>query len=283
MVLESLINPLSAESNPKRMILYGMLYSTVGIFLSLWIFEDQASLVMVFLTTMAAIPLIYSAIKLEEEKDESITEERSLLKEHGKALEFFVFIFIGMVIAMSFWYVVLPVGMTAKLFAAQTDTINRINPGSMTGNAVQFGVITRIFVNNLQVLVFSLLFAFLYGVGAIFILAWNASVIAAAIGNFVRNELAKSAATVGMAKFSSYMHILSSGLFKYSIHGIPEILAYFIAGLAGGIISVAMLRKNLDFEKFKRVILDTSDLMIAAVIILVIAALLEVFVTPLFF
>ncbi len=282
MVLESLINPILAESKPWRMVLYGMLYSTVGIFLSLWIFEDQASLVMVFLTTMATIPLIYNTIRFEEQKDESISREKSLLREHSKALEFFIFIFIGMVISMSFWYVVLPNGMTAKLFAAQTDTISRIN-GSPTGNAVELGVVSKIFINNLQVLVFSLLFAFLYGVGAIFILAWNASVIAAAIGNLIKTELAKSAAAIGMAKVSSYFHVLSLGVFRYSIHGIPEILAYFIAGLAGGIISVAMLRKNLDFERFKRVVLDTSDLMIISVMILLAAALLEVFVTPLFF
>src|SRR3989338_8535390 len=107
MVLESLINPFTAEQNPKRMLFYGALYSSVAIFLSLWVFEGQASLVMVFLTTMACIPLVYGTIRLEEKKDEEISEERTILKENSRALRLFVFLFIGMVVAMSFWYVVL--------------------------------------------------------------------------------------------------------------------------------------------------------------------------------
>ncbi len=38
-------------------------------------------------------------------------------------------------------------------------------------------------------MIFCLLFAFLYGVGAIFILVWNASVLGAAIGVFAKTQL----------------------------------------------------------------------------------------------
>ncbi len=282
MVLESLINPLAAENNPKKMILYGILYSSVGVFLSLWIFESQASLVMVFLTTMACIPLIYGTVKMEEQKDEDNQEEKKLLKEHSKALEFFIFLFIGMTLGMALWYVALPQDMTSKLFSVQSDTISRIN-NTPSGSAIKFGLFSTIFLNNLQVLVFSLLFAFLYGVGSIFILAWNASVIAVAIGTFIKLGIAKSASVIGLAKVSTYFKVVSFGLFRYSIHGIPEIFAYFIAGLAGGIISVAMLKNGLDFDKFKRIVVDTTDLVIISVLVLLGAAILEVYVTPLVF
>ena len=108
MVLESLINPIKAEKNPLNMIFIGFLYSSVALFVSLWIFRDQASLVMVFLTVMACIPLVYNTIKLEEKKDLTIKKEIVLLKEHGKALEFLMFLFIGFTISFAFWYVVLP-------------------------------------------------------------------------------------------------------------------------------------------------------------------------------
>ena len=279
MVLESLINPFVAEQNPKRMFFYGALYSSVAIFLSLWVFEGQASLVMVFLTTMACIPLVYGTMRLEEKKDEEISEERSLLKEHGKAIEFFIFLFLGMTLAMAFWYVVLPTNVTEQLFSVQSETISKINSPT-TGRVAALSSFSRIFLNNLQVLVFSLLFAFLYGVGTIFILAWNASVIAAAIGNFVRQGLAESAALIGFSKAGAYFKVVGLGLFRYAIHGIPEILAYFVVGLAGGIISVAMLRQGLDFEKFKRVVIDSADLIIISIVILFVAAVLEVYVTP---
>ena len=58
-------------------------------------------------------------------------------------------------------------------------------------------------------------------------------------------------------------------------------IAYFMAGLAGGIISVAVINHDIKSEKFKHILLDSVDLSAGAVVILVLAALLEVFVSPL--
>ena len=107
MVLESIITPFKAEQKPAKLLLLGAIFSTVAIFLSLWIFKSQSSLIMVFLTAMAALPLIYNTIKMEEEKDLEGMEEKWLLKEHGKALKVFIFLFIGAKIEYSFWYDVL--------------------------------------------------------------------------------------------------------------------------------------------------------------------------------
>ena len=132
-------------------------------------------------------------------------------------------------------------------------------------------------------MMFSLLFAFLYGVGAIFILTWNASVIATAVGNFIRTGIAEAATMLGLAKSAAYFKVFSLGLLKYAIHGIPEIFAYFAAGLAGGIISVAMLKHGLDMDKFKRIIIDTLDIILIALGTVLLAAWLEVYITPLVF
>jgi uncharacterized membrane protein SpoIIM required for sporulation len=282
MVLEDLMNPFKAERNPKMMLLYGFLYSTISIFLSMWIFNQYSSLVMVFLTTLVCVPLMYSTTKVEEQKDESIAEEKILLKEHWKALSFFVFMFIGIVFSCALWYTVLPAPTAQNLFSVQTKTIVEINSG-VTGFATQLDSFFRIFLNNMKVLFFCILFAFVFGVGAIFILAWNASVIGAAIGNFIRTNLSHYSSVVGFGKIAGYTKVVSLGLFRYSIHGIPEILAYFTAGLAASIISIVMLRSSLDFEKFKHVLLDSTDLLIISVMLVVIAAFLEVFVTPLIF
>ena len=282
MVIESIVNPLSAEHKPFRMVMYGILYSTVAIVLSLWIFRDSASLVMVFLTTLACVPLVYNTMKLEEQKDETISKERVLLREHIKALSFLMWLFAGVVISCAIWYVILPSGSVTNLFSIQTRTIAAIN-SNVVGHAFHMDQFFRIFFNNLKVLIFCILFAFVYGVGAIFILVWNASVIGTAIGNFIRTELSKVAASSGLSNAASYFQIFSVGFLKYALHGIPEILAYFTAGLAAGIISIAMIRHRLDPEKFKRVALDSVDLILLSVAMLFVAALLEVYVTPVLF
>ena len=78
MVIESLVNPAKAEGRPWEMFFLGFLYASIAIFLSLWIFHDYASLVMVFLTVFASIPVVYMLIAIEEKKDINSKNERAL-------------------------------------------------------------------------------------------------------------------------------------------------------------------------------------------------------------
>lgn len=272
MVLESLVSPTKAERRPWEMFFIGLVYASVAIFISLWVFQQYASLVMVFFTVMASIQVVHGAIKLEERKDLSIQDERLLIKEHGRALSFFMFLFLGFVIAFSLWYLFLPQGTIESLYSIQTNTIQELN-SRVTGHAVESSILGKIFFNNLKVLLIAIFFSFFYGAGAIFILAWNASVIATAIGNFVRNNLLGS----------NYFVVYHLALLRYLVHGIPEILAYFVGGLAGGIISVAVIRHDMGSREFRHILIDSLDLIFLAIFLLIVAALLEVFVTPLFF
>ncbi len=284
MVLESLMNPFKAERHPKEMFFVGLIYASIGVFLSIWIFKDYSSLVMVFLTVTAAVPIMYRTMKIEEKKDMQLNvEEFFLLKEHWPALSFFVYMFMGFVIAFSLWYIFLPPSLVSVVFNVQTRTIEAIN-AQITGNFISASnIFMQIFFNNVKVLLFSVFFAFFYGAGAIFILTWNASVISAAIGNFIRTNIALTAEAAGLTRVWNYFHIFALGLLRYFVHGIPEILAYFMGGLAGGIISVAVIKHHLSTEKSKKVLLDSIDLIVLAIFVLFIAALIEVFITPLLF
>jgi uncharacterized membrane protein SpoIIM required for sporulation len=240
---------------------------------------------MVFLTSMAALPLVFNTVIMEEEKDLAGMEEKWLLKEHGKALKSFVYLFLGSTVAFAFWYVFLSSSTINILFQTQTATINAIN-GRITANMsfnANMSFFSKIFLNNIKVLIFCILFSFVYGAGAIFILIWNASVIGAAIGNFMRSELAKAAQLIGFDRIAHYLQVVGIGLLKYSLHGIPEILAYFIGGLAGGIIGIAIIKHDFGTTKFEHILLDSADLLLLSFGVLFIAALLEVFVTPAIF
>jgi uncharacterized membrane protein SpoIIM required for sporulation len=286
MVIESLLNPLNAENKPKTIISLGFLYVTVALFLSYWIFPDQSSLIFIFLTVMAAIPLMFGIINNEEKKDVSDFHEVTLLKEHSKALYAFMLLFIGMVLAITFWYLVLPNNIELILFDSQIDTLVGMNHNIVTGDVTSnqsIGAFVNIFLNNLKVLIFCIIFSLLYGFGAIFILTWNASVIGVAIGNVIRTNFVEVASYVGFNKITSYFGVVSFGLLKYSIHGIPEILAYFVAALAGGIISIAVIRHDFKGKKFEHVLLDSTDLILISIGLTLIAAILEVWVTPLIF
>ncbi len=282
MVIESLINPFTAKKKPWNLFFFGFFYTTIALLISHWVFEEYASLIMIFLTVFATVPLLYKTLKMEEEADLETEYESKRLFEHFKALSFLIFLFMGMVAAFSIWYVVLPTSISTNLFRVQTQMISSINQ-QITGQVTSGTILSRIFMNNIKVMIFCILFSFIYGAGAIFILAWNASVIGAALGNFVRSNLSTYSASLGLGKFSAYFYTMSMGIARYFIHGIPEILAYFIAALAGGIISVAVINQAYSTKKFEKILLDASNLIIIAISVLFIAALLEVYVTPLFF
>lgn len=280
MVLETIMSPGAALKHPQRLFYVGVVYATIAVFLSYWVFRDYSSLTMVFLITAAAIPLMYNAIVQEEQKDLQDLEEKYLIKEHAKTLRYFMNLFIGVTVGLAFWYVVLPPEQVSVLFEAQKETYATLAPAVGNAFAGELKSFNGIFFNNVRVLAFCILFSFIYGTGAIFILMWNASVIALAIGNYVRANLAALSETLGWSTVASYFQIISIGLLQYVIHGIPEILAYFAAGMAGGIISIAVIRHDFATFKFERILLDSADLLLAALLLLFLAAILEVWVTP---
>jgi len=177
MVLEALTSPVKAEKRPVQMFLLGFLYASAAMGFSLWIFYEYSSLVMVFLTVFASIPIIYNTIKLEEKKDEEEESEAVLLKEHGKALEAFMFLFIGFAFAFALWFVFLgpvvnvynttidivaqrvpfvhvfdinlPPNATDVLFSTQTETFHNIN-ARVVGMAARLGEFSKIFLNNMK-------------------------------------------------------------------------------------------------------------------------------------
>ena len=275
MVLESLLSVSKAEKKPWETFFLGILYASFGILLSLWIFKSEASMIMVLLTVVATIPLIYKTFKYEEKKDTIIKDERSLIREHGKALKFLMYLFFGFIVAYSIWFVFLPTNITETLFRVQLTTINQINSRISGTASLTEGILFQIFSNNLKVLMFTILFAFFYGAGTIFILTWNATVIAAAIGNFARTKFAET--------FGSYFAIIPVAVARYMTHGFFEILAYFIGGLAGGIISVAIINHDIESESFRRIVKDSFALILLSLAMLILAALIEVFITPALF
>jgi uncharacterized membrane protein SpoIIM required for sporulation len=137
----------------------------------------------------------------------------------------------------------------------------------ITGQVTKLGRFLSILENNIYVMIFTLIFSLIFGAGAIFILAWNASVIAAAIGIFTKYNIID----------------IPLGVLRYMIHGFPEIAAYFITALAGGIFGVGALRNGLRSRKFLRIIENTVILLFLSIAILVIAAAMEVYLTPLMF
>lgn len=284
-MLEMLIKPKKAERRPWEMLFIGLFYASLSVLLVSWTFAEDPVLVkssgilVVLFTVLFSIPFIYYTIRLEETKITKGQGSWQLIKTHRNAVYAFLWLFIGFTIAFAFWYSILPTTETSKQQIETYCAINR--PGNYDDCVYQYGLkspkitpsITNlerlylIFTNNMYVLLFTLVFSLIFGAGVIFILAWNASVIGAAIGIFTDYKISA----------------LPIGLLRFFIHGIFEIGSYFIIALAGGMVSVAVIRHETGTDKFWQVLQDSLNLIILSVVILFVAAVIEVFVTPLLF
>ena len=265
-MFKSLIYPKKAERRNLEIFFLGFVYASASIFISYWIFHDYSSIAMVFLCVLPVIYVLQGILKSEESIEQISEDEEWILRKHLKKLFFMFFLFLGFVFAFSIWAFFLDSSKTDFLFKIQKETFISIT--QLTGSSIFTGNFFDILINNLKVMSLSLIFALFYGAGAIFILAWNASVM-----GFVIGTIARETATISA---------LPLAFLKYFIHGIPEMFAYLSAAMAGGILFIAFIKGNLaDLRKAKRIAIGISTLVLISILLLIIAAILEIYVSPL--
>jgi uncharacterized membrane protein SpoIIM required for sporulation len=283
-MLEMLLNPRRSEKRPWELFFIGFVYAGLSVLLVNWIFggdlvlKEYSGILIVTFTVMFSMPYIYYMIRMEEEKEEE-EEGLELFRSHGKTIYALLWLFLGFIIAFSIFYIALG---NVENYQAQIETYCSINSpntyqncifehgvitGQVTGNFSRGGMFWGIFANNLYVMIFTVIFSVIFGAGGIFILAWNASVISAAMVIFAKKDI----------------YSLPISLTRYMIHGFPEIASYFIGTLAGGMIGLAIVRKEFKKDKFWNIIYNSLLLIIGGISILVIAALIEVYITPIIF
>jgi len=284
-MLESMINPKRLVHGSWKMFFIGILYASLSLLLTKWFFSNDAVLknysgmIVVTFCVMFSLPFMYYLIKKEEREDEEIMGFFSVWRIHKDAIYAFMWLFLGFILAFSFWYIFLE---DQNLFNAQIQTYCMINsPGKIddcvsqysmqnfkaTGNAASENRFLSIISNNIYVMIFTLIFSLIFGAGAIFILAWNASVISTAIGIFTQYRISE----------------IPFGIARYMIHGLPEVAAYFITALAGGIFGVGIIRNGFANYKFLHVLENVVILLFISIMLIVGAGIIEVYLTPILF
>ncbi len=263
MVLESILRPKNAEDKPWHVVVIAFIYTVISVFFSQKLFPSQSSMLSMALITFLFVPFFQKMFVLEEKK-EKFSAGSSLLARHEKSIVVFSAFFFGVILATSFMFIFFPDYNSA--FLLQSDTIK-----GFTGFATQDGDFMKFFLNNSKVMLLMFILAALWGAGSIMILAWNASVIGVYIGIFIQ-----SIAPVGSVQ--SFVYGFPVALGSLAIHGVPEVMAYFLAGLAGGILSVGIIREDIASSDFKRIFRDSLIFLASAEVLIIAAAWLEAFV-----
>ena len=259
-MIETLVSPSLARRQPWQLFFLAVLFVSLAVIISLSVPSIAGGVVM--LAMVPSIPLIWTLLVREETQETVETLRRDSWRYHLPLLKVFVFFFLGAAVAYAAWFAVLPVSDAQTIFGAQLDEIQLIRGvayGVPTGRIIQSDVAFNLFSHNLLVLGFMFAFTLIYGIGAVYLLLWNASII----GVFVGARLAE-APELGVY---SLLGILP--------HGSLEIGAYLLATIAGGMLSMALMRRTFESPEFRIIVLDVVLLSFVSMAILGLAALLE--------
>jgi len=260
-VLESLIGEKNIRRHPVFVFFLTLLICAGGIFFADLLFPAHASILSVAFITIGLVPLVYNILS-DEEAEEVVQRKHfgTFFARHFNLIMIYVWIFVGIIVAFAFYYVWLSGSGQSNLFEEQIKSFCAISgeckngvPFSVSGMASAFGFESClstnstvssctwfIFQNNAGVLLFTILLSLMYGVGAIFIIAWNASILGVFFGE----------------TFLAGSHMKWLGMFQSMLigHGPPELLGYVFGALAGAILS-AMVAKGEFFTHNSSVII----------------------------
>jgi uncharacterized membrane protein SpoIIM required for sporulation len=280
LVLECILSPKCARKQPYKLLPITMLFYSTGILVYIAIPGLMGS--PLIFTLLPFLPLMFRMLMWEEKEEEAALRrhESSFFEYHKILLESYAYIFIGAIFASMIWYGVLLQISPAAAHSAFSNEVNEISAigntvsqaTSATGNFLNPGMFSLVLGHNLQVLFLMLLFSVLYGVGSLYLLLWNASVI----GVFVATQVVKGGIAIHGILDVAYLILSVFGAFFGILpHGIFELSAYFVASIAGGIFSLAVMRRHLERPELKKVLVDSSILVLVSIALLLIGATIE--------
>jgi uncharacterized membrane protein SpoIIM required for sporulation len=265
-MLENILKSDWLERMPRRAFLIGIIYSIIGIIAAYIVFPKSQGIASIAFLSMLLIPSLSSMFTIEEKQD-SLSKKFSIKKifqDHNDILRVYFMLFLGIFLAYALFSLKFPNLLVQGVFDSQLRIIG-INVGQAVGGLSFFGI----FTNNIKIMLIFLVLSLIFGAGSILFLAWNASVWGVVFGYLATH----------------YTNALDSFLgtfFKVMPHMFLEAGAYFFAIVAGGIMSQAVLREKIGSSKFEYVMKDGFVFMTVSVMLLILAAFVEVYIYTLF-
>ena len=267
MVLESIIPVKKVIKKPIDMFIFSLIVSLASIYLADMIFPGTSTgKIITLFVTVGITPMIYGIFKEEEEIEREEAENRikeSFFQRHGETILIFSLFFLGVFLSIFMVSTFSEEKYVRYIFQDQLSEIERVTSiSNPSGAFVTSEILEMIIENNLRVMGLSFLLSFLLGSGAIIILAWNASILALYLSSFLRKGLIEE------------FLVRSISLIP---HAPIEITSYFLAGIAGGVLSVGVIREKIFSKEFFLILRDSFILMGLALLAVLIGAVVEVF------
>ncbi len=269
MVFEQIFKERWIEKKPPHAFLLGVVYSIIGILSARLIFGGDVGLMSVAFTSILLIPSLNQLLQHEENVEirEKKLSLRILFRDHRDVFEIYLFMFFGIFLVYSMAALMMSPSDTQAFFAPHLRATN------LHGSAIYSGEFQSLLLNNFLVLMVCFILSLVYGAGSIIFITWNASVW----GIFFGYVAKISSASINQEPLAQFLLIL----LPVMPHMITEAVSYFSASIVGGVVSKAMLREKIGSKKFRHVLTDALIFMGLGIILVIVAAAIEVYVFPL--
>lgn len=268
MVFEQLFKFKPLKASSFNIFIMGFIFSELGILSALFVFPNLAGLMSIAFTAVITIPYLYNLLMQEKtEIRKSTFFLRSIVENNKIIFKSYILLFFGIFLSYVIYAIFLPEFNLFTLFENQLKFL------FLSGSAVQPGSFTGILFNNFTVLIIFFVFSILFGVGSVLFLTWNASVWGTILGYLIK--------TASQATHNIVQSFLVT-FFKFLPHLITEASAYLLAIISGLIISQTFITVDIKSERFDYTILEGIVVLGFSLLLLIIAAYMEVYLFPLF-
>jgi hypothetical protein len=274
-MLEQLFDLKSIKGSSINIVLLGVIYSFLGIFSSLLLFPNYVSIMSLAFTSILLIP---SVAYLMQKEENMIAKERHfslriLFRDHKDIMRLYLLLFLGVFLAFCSIGLLTSNAYVDNFFPAQ------LKVAGLSGQAIGMGSeLVGILFNNILILVVCFVLSLAYGSGSLLFIVWNASVWGIVFGYIMRQSAAVAGAASGISSFVYF----GKTFLPFLPHMITEAASYIVAAIMGGVIAKAIVREKIFSAKFYHILTDGMMLALFGFILVVVAAVIEVFVFPLF-
>jgi uncharacterized membrane protein SpoIIM required for sporulation len=281
MVFEQIFNVKWIERRHVYSFFLGIFFTFIGFITSFIIFRQILGLATIFFTVILAIPSIN--ILFSREEGINASEKKSFFQEYEALFDIFLYFFLGSFLAfliiglinISYLYggklegnELLQLEPTRSDFQIPRPDLAFVEESKLSQ---YINAIKPIIINNIYVMLVSFFLSLFYGAGAIFLIIFNASIFAYGVMTLLRSrELLPHLSTL-------WYSICNIGIFSF--HLLPEVSAYLLAAIAGGILSKAFVREKFLSARFRKFIFDSLKLLFVSIFLVIDAAFIEVVVS----
>jgi len=284
MVLELITNIQKIRHRASYIFLEAIIITIISIFFAYTLFpEKYVSTAIMGFITIGFVPIFN---RLYSYSSYIYNYNKNFFQRHKRMMWFLFYFFMGVFVGFILVYFIAPSNVSNSILSSQFNEIHAISnlsnslTGQVSGSVVSgnnfWNVFSVIFKNNITVMSGAILLSFIYGAGGLLLIAWNASILSAVIIKDIIMSFA------GLPSHSFWFILV--GLYhslltfiSYLPHGFFEILAYFIASVAGAMLARDLF-KGLFSTSFKwKAAGDFLLMFFFSVIFLVIGALIETY------